>query len=164
MPSSGACRKPSAVAVPRPLKRCESPPLSPALEPPSNAMSPPSACALALLTMKPRCEKSTRARAADSSGVSGVTRTSLLASTTLPLTIASEARASGISSASLSSAGPVTLAAARALPVQRPIGVTSMKRSMSASGPRAVPSIARRARLPSSAMRPWIPLHSTLPS
>jgi hypothetical protein len=64
----------------------------------------------------------------------------------------------------LRSADPVALAPASALPVQRPIGVASTKRSMSVSGPRATPSISSRGRLPSSPIRPWIPLQSTLPS
>ena len=115
MPSSGACRSASAVTVPRPLKRCESPPLSPALEPPSKAISPPSVRALAALMVKPRCEKSTRPFAADSSGVSGVMRTSLPASASVPLTIESPGRASGMFSASLSSAAPVAVVAGERL-------------------------------------------------
>ncbi len=164
MPNSGAWRNASAVTVPRPLKRCESPPLRPALEPPSNAISPPSARALAPLTTKPRCENSTRPLAPARSGVSLVMRTSLPASARLPLTTVSAGRDSGTLSASLSSAAPVAVIAASTLPVQRPTGVASTKRSMSASGPRAVPSMSRRERLPSSAMRPCTPLHSTSPT
>jgi hypothetical protein len=100
VPSSLAWRKPSAVAVPRPLKRWLSPPLRPALEPPSNARSPPSACAVAPVMVKPRCEKSTRPFAAPSNGVSGDMRTSLPARTMLPLTTVSAGRVSGMPSAS----------------------------------------------------------------
>ena len=79
------------------------------------------------------------------------------------MTPVSAGRASGIARASLSSAGPVAVVAASALPVQRPTGVVSTKRSISASGPRAMPSMSSRALLPSSGIRPCSALHSTLP-
>ena len=144
VPSSGAWRSASAVTVPRPLKRCESPPFRPALEPPSKAISPPSTRALAPLTMKPRCEKSTRPLAAAEERRVGRHADVVAGQREAALDDRLAGRDSGTLSPSLSSAAPVADAAASALPVQRPTGVTSTKRSMSASGPRAVPSMSRR--------------------
>ncbi len=159
-PSSAARRKPSAVALPWPLKRR----LSSPCVPPSKLASPPNRRAVAPTTAKPFCVKSTRPFAAPSSGVSALMRTSLPASARLPLTVVVETAASGMSSASFSSAGPVALALASDFEIQPPIGVVLTTFTMSASGPFAVASSATTGRSPRFGICPLTGPHSIAPS
>ena len=145
---SAARRRPSAVATPCPLKRSE----PSGWVPPSNVASPPSTRAAPLAIAKPRCENSTRPRAPPSIGMSGLMRTSLSASATLPWTVLRSTSASGMRSASFRSAAPVAVACASAPPVHLPTGERLMKRSASASGPRPLPSTASTGPLTRSAI------------
>ena len=131
--------------------------------PPPKLTSPPSTRALARATEKPFCVKSTRARVAPSNGVSGVSRRSLPASVRLPLTLLWSGSSSGIVNPSLSSAGPVAVVAVSASPSQPPIGVVLTKRSISASGPRPLPSTVSTA-CSRFGIPPCTPFHSTPPS
>jgi hypothetical protein len=129
--------------------------------PPSKLASPPSTRAVVGPTLKPPWVKSTLPRALPSSGVSGEMRTSLPASTTLPLTVDARTSNKGMLKASFRSATPLPLASASALWVHSPTGETLTKRSMSASGPRPLPSITSTERSVRLRMPPCTRLSST---
>ena len=102
--------------------------------------SPPYTFALAPTTAKPFSVKSTRPFASASSGLPAPMRTSLPVSATLPLTPVASTLFSGIVRLSFRSAAPVAVLGSSALSIQPLIGVVLTKRSISASGPRPVPS------------------------
>ena len=106
------------MAVPWPLKRS----VPSGWMPPSKLASPPSTRAVPAAMLKPFWLKSTRVFAFASSGVSGLMRTSLPASATLPRTVDVPTSNSGIVSASFRSARPLPVACASALCVQPPTG------------------------------------------
>ena len=141
MPSCGVCCSPSAVAVPC-ARTCTADSVAGALAasarmPPSSRTGPPSAWACTLDSENPVSLNCTAPRTRVSAGVSGVMRSSLPASVTLPCTLDLLMSLMGRLNRSWKSALPVPLACSSALPVIRPSGEVVMSVSSSASGPRA---------------------------
>ena len=105
--------------------------------PPSSRTLPPSAWACTLLSENPVSLNCTAPRTRLSAGVSGVMRSSLPASVTVPCTLDLLMSLMGRERRSWKSALPVPLAWSSAWPVMPPRGEVVMSVSSSASGPRA---------------------------
>ena len=157
LPTSLLRRRPSAVTVPCAAKR-----MAPSgCSPPSMVTSPPSSLPAPPTMENPCCEKSMRPRAPLSIGMSGRSLTSLPVNATLPRTAVAGGSASGTVSVSFSSALPVAVLWASALPIQPPTGDALTKRNRSPEAPRPAPSSISTGRSSSRLMPPCTPVSVT---